>query len=89
MCLLLFHPPECDKNFETVKTASANVASLLITPPAPDDPAQSLHTSSVLGHPHLFLCLQSFWNTSPPKINMWSVGRRKKGKKKLFSLLCA
>ena len=36
MCLVLFHPA---KKLETVNTASANVTSLLITLPAPDDQA--------------------------------------------------
>ena len=37
MCLLLFHPA---KKLETVNTASANMASLLITLPAPDNQAK-------------------------------------------------
>ena len=37
MCLLLFHPA---KKLETLNTASANVTSLLIALPAPDDQAK-------------------------------------------------
>ena len=37
---LLFHPAVCEKP-ETINTVSANVTSLLITPPAPDGPANS------------------------------------------------
>ena len=38
ICLIWFHPA---KKLETVNTASANVTSLLINFPAPDDPDNS------------------------------------------------
>ena len=41
---------------ETVNTASANVTSLFITLPAPDDPANSNNSTSLCVHVHLNLC---------------------------------
>ena len=43
-CLLSFHPALCEKH-ETVKTASANVTSLFIAFPAPDDPASPANSN--------------------------------------------
>ena len=63
-CLLLFHPVVCEK------TVSANVTSLLITPPALDDPANPNRFSNTHTSHFVYKDLINFLNFSDQNFSL-------------------